>query len=102
MNTAQAFRPRGLVNALGGRDDKDAFRVGLVGAGEMGTDLITHFRLIRGMNLVALCDHSVPKAKQAVATAYADQDAAKVVSNVSALHRANESGHVAFVLMLRS
>ncbi len=71
------------------------FRIGLVGCGEMGTDLMAHFRRIRGMDLVAVCDRSPQKALSSVTQIYGEDDRARMVSRPEALSEAITGNQVA-------
>lgn len=70
-------------------------RIGLVGAGEMGTDIIAAVAHMEGLEVGAIAELSVDAATTAVATALGVDDRARTVSSDDALSRAMEAGHVA-------
>ena len=76
---------RGLAADLAAREEAGRpIRVGIIGCGEMGTDLVTQIARMKGLRVAAIADHgSVPKLIRAAggriwSCHYADLDAAKV------------------------
>lgn len=70
-------------------------RIGLIGAGEMGTDIVTQVARMPGIEVGALSARRLPNTFKAVRTAYGDEDNAKEASTESAMTSAIESGKIA-------
>lgn len=69
--------------------------VGLIGAGEMGTDLILQIGRMRGMRVGAVAVRNIENALKAVEIAYGDREMAMVCENDAAISRAIEMGKIA-------
>src|SRR5690606_31989579 len=68
----------GLARELAEREDAGRpVRIGLVGCGEMGTDIVTQVSRMRGIRVTAIAETDPDKAMQAVAIAGLPQDAAR-------------------------
>lgn len=70
-------------------------RIGLIGAGEMGTDIVTQVARMPGIEVGALSARRLPNTFKAVRTAYGDDDNAQEVNTESAMTSAIESGKIA-------
>jgi predicted homoserine dehydrogenase-like protein len=86
MNIAEGLRKR----AAEGRP----VRVGLIGAGEMGTDIVTQVGLMPGIEIAALAEVRIDQALKAFDIAGA-KDAGVVCENARQVEQAIESGHAA-------
>jgi len=76
--------------------DKGPITVGLVGAGQMGTDLIVQIALMQGIRIGAICVRTRPQNAIAAALSAGHQpDELVEVSNTSAIDRAIEAGRIA-------
>jgi len=69
--------------------------IGLIGAGEMGTDLIMQVARMRGLRIGAVAVRNVANALKAVEIAYGDRDNAIVCENNKAITKAIEMGKIA-------
>lgn len=69
--------------------------IGLIGAGEMGTDLIMQVARMRGLRIGAVAVRNAENALKAVQIAYGDRDNAVVCENDAAITRAIEMGKIA-------
>ena len=63
-------------------------RIGLIGSGMMGTDIVTQVLQMRGIVVAAIADIHVPAAVAALASAGHDADAHRIVDSASALEQA--------------
>ncbi len=70
-------------------------RIGLIGAGEMGTDIVTQVARMPGIEVGALSARRLPNTFKAVRTAYGDDDNAREAETESAMTAAIESGKIA-------
>ncbi|KAB0571632.1 MULTISPECIES: 1-deoxy-D-ribulose 5-phosphate reductoisomerase [Brucella] len=70
-------------------------RIGLIGAGEMGTDIVTQVARMPGIEVGALSARRLPNTFKAVRTAYGDDDNAREANSESAMTSAIESGKIA-------
>ncbi|HRE21924.1 MAG TPA: homoserine dehydrogenase [Rhabdaerophilum sp.] len=91
-----AIAARGLAAALAAREDAgQPIRVGIIGCGEMGTDLVTQIARMRGLRVGAIADRSGRNAQEAIRIAGQDADIGRVVDGLPALDRAIENGGIA-------
>jgi predicted homoserine dehydrogenase-like protein len=78
----------GLARDLAKRaDDNNPIRIGVIGSGEMGTDLVTQCMLMRGVEISAIATRRPHTALEATAIAYGDTShavEADTLSKVSA------------------
>ena len=93
MNT---FTPSGLAAdlqalALTGKP----IRIGLIGSGMMGTDIVTQVLQMKGIVVAAIADLNLPAALAALAAAGHDTDAHRTVSTASGLEEAIRSNRIA-------
>ncbi|WP_292898104.1 MULTISPECIES: NAD(P)H-dependent oxidoreductase [unclassified Nitratireductor] len=70
-------------------------RIGLVGSGEMGTDIVTRVAHMPGIEIGAISELNLPAASRAVDIAYQEEGHAKEVDSQSAMTTAMEGGKVA-------
>ncbi len=76
-------------------DQGKSIRVGIIGCGEMGTDLITAIAPMRGLDVVAVADRRLQGAPAAIKIAGYDADKGKICENQTAMSRAIESNEIA-------
>ncbi|MBN9076840.1 MAG: homoserine dehydrogenase [Rhizobiales bacterium] len=70
-------------------------RIGLIGAGEMGTDIVTQVARMQGLAVGAVADHKVRNVFHAAEIAYGEQGHVCEVENGADLDRAMEAGKIA-------
>ncbi|TIT48586.1 MAG: homoserine dehydrogenase [Mesorhizobium sp.] len=70
-------------------------RIGLIGSGEMGTDIVTRVAHMSGIEIGAISELNLPAASKAVDIAFQETGHAREVSNASAMTAAMEAGKVA-------
>lgn len=70
-------------------------RIGLIGSGEMGTDIVTHVAHMQGIEIGAISELNIPAATRAVEIAYREQGHSREVAKASELAAAMEAGKVA-------
>ena len=70
-------------------------RIGLVGAGEMGTDIVTRVAHMPGIRIGAIAELNLPAAVKAVEIACNGEDRAREVAKPDALNAAMESDKIA-------
>lgn len=88
----------GLAADLAAREEAgNPVRVCVIGAGEMGTDLVTAIRQMRGVEIAAIVDRSLTKAKPAMEIAGYDDDMGVVCETASAISKKYEQGHIPIV-----
>jgi|GEM_PF-2332165 len=86
----------GLARDLAARAETGKpIRIGLIGAGEMGTDIVTQVARMQGIEVGALSARRLPNTFKAVRTAYGDEDNAQETATQSAMTRAIEAGKIA-------
>ena len=86
----------GLAADLARRQaDGNPVRVGVIGAGEMGTDLVTQIARMDGIEIAAIVDRRGTNALAALDIAGIDRDYGRHVDSVSALDAAVHAGHMA-------
>jgi len=91
-------RPTGLAQALLERAASAApIRIGLIGSGEMGTDIVTRAAMMDGIEVSAIADIRPASAHKAVAIAFQQEGKSADVSSVDALNKIIESGKVGIV-----
>lgn len=79
------------AKAAGGRP----IRIGLVGAGEMGTDIVSRVSQMKGIEIGAISELKPGAAARSVEIAYGDADRVQDVSTADAANAAMEGGKVA-------
>jgi len=70
-------------------------RIGLVGCGEMGTDVITRVAHMKGIEVAAVSDRGLNKASKALEIAFGTDENGKIVESQSAMTSAIEAGKMA-------
>jgi predicted homoserine dehydrogenase-like protein len=86
----------GLARDLARRADEGRpIRIGVIGSGEMGTDLVTQGRLMRGIEVCAISTRRPHTAREAVAIAYGDDRLAEEAGTAAKLTAAIEAGKIA-------
>ncbi len=70
-------------------------RIGLVGAGEMGTDIVSRVAHMQGIEIGAISELNPQAAGRAVTIAYGDPDRARATDTTDALNAAIEAGRIA-------
>ena len=88
--------PTGLARDLQTRADRGKpIRIGLVGSGEMGTDIVTRVAHMPGMEIGAISELRLPSAAKAVDIAYREEGHWAEAKNADSLNRAIEQGKIA-------
>lgn len=86
----------GLAKDLASRAESGRpVRIGLVGAGEMGTDIVTRVAHMPGIRIGAIAELNLPAAVKAVEIACNGEDRAREVARPDALNAAMESDRIA-------
>ena len=86
----------GLARDLKKREDSGKpIRIGLVGCGEMGTDLLTGVAHMDGIEVAAVSTRTPERVLDAAKIAYDETGHAKEVSNASEMTAAIEEGKIA-------
>lgn len=107
IRQAPGIAARGLAADLAAREQSgQLIRVGVIGCGEMGTDLVTQIARMQGMRIGAIVDRSGTNAQEAIRIARLPADLGMPVDGLPALDRAIEAGKIAIIddahTMLRS
>ncbi|MEO8856749.1 MAG: homoserine dehydrogenase [Burkholderiaceae bacterium] len=90
------FTPSGLAADLQALElSGKPIRIGLIGSGMMGTDIVTQVLQMKGIVVAAIADLNVPAAVAALAEAGHDSDAHRVVNTASAMEQAIRSRRIA-------
>lgn len=86
----------GLAKDLAARAETGRpVRIGLIGAGEMGTDIVSRVAHMRGIEIGAISELNPQAAGRSVSIAYGDTDRAVATDTTDALNAAIESGRIA-------
>ncbi len=86
----------GLAKDLAARAETGRpVRIGLVGAGEMGTDIVSRVAHMQGIVIGAISELNPQAAGRSVTIAYGDPDRAVATDTIDALNAAIESGRIA-------
>jgi len=86
----------GLAKDLAARAETGKpVRIGLVGAGEMGTDIVSRVAHMRGIEIGAISELNPQAAGRAVTIAYGDPDRAMATETTDSLNAAIEAGRIA-------
>jgi predicted homoserine dehydrogenase-like protein len=72
-------------------------RVGVIGSGEMGTDLVTQGSLMQGIDICAIATRRPHTAREALTIAYGDDRRGVEAGSPAAANAAIEAGHTAIV-----
>ncbi|AGI74221.1 hypothetical protein OA238_c43250 [Octadecabacter arcticus 238] len=88
----------GLAKELEARAESGKpIRIGLIGSGEMGTDIVTRASLMSGIEVAAIADVRVENATKAVEIAFGGEGYSKEAQTTDGLNAAIESGKVGVV-----
>ena len=88
----------GLAKELQARAESGKpIRIGLIGSGEMGTDIVTRASLMSGINVAAIADVKVENATKAVEIAFGDEGFSTVAHTTDGLNAVIEDGKVGVV-----
>ena len=88
----------GLARDLAQRADEGRpVRIGLVGCGEMGTDIVTQVAQMRGIEVAAIVDTRGERAREAVAIAQRPAESAGDAQSAQAMTALIEAGRTAIV-----
>lgn len=86
----------GIARDLAARNETESpIRIGVIGSGEMGTDLVTQGMLMQGLQIAAIATRRPHTALDAMVIAYGDSEHGKEVSTRSAMTLAIEDGKTA-------
>ena len=86
----------GLARDLKLREDSGKpIRIGLVGSGEMGTDIVTRVAHMPGIKIGAISELNLPAADRAVEIAFQEGGHAQNATTLDGLNRAMQDGKVA-------
>lgn len=98
MRQAPAIAARGLAADLARREAEGRpIRVGVIGCGEMGTDLVTQIARMQGMRIGAIVDRSGRNAQEAIRIARLPVELGLPVDGLPALERAIEAGKIGII-----
>ncbi len=93
---ASNVAPTGLARDLQMRAASGApIRIGLIGCGEMGTDIVTRAAMMDGIEVAAIVDTRHDRAHRAVEIAFGEKGRSKDATSTDALNAAIESGMAA-------
>ena len=96
MTSIPAIHLTGLARDLARRADEGRpVRIGVIGSGEMGTDLVTQCMLMTGVELVAMSTRRPHTAREAVRIAYGDEGQAAEADTEAKATAAIEAGRLA-------
>jgi len=70
-------------------------RIGLVGCGEMGTDVVTRVAHMKGIEVAAVSDRAIENPLKAMEIAFGDRTKGKVAGTAGEITRAIEAGNIA-------
>lgn len=88
----------GLARELENRAINDKpIRIGLIGSGEMGTDIVTRASLMSGIEVAAIADVREANATRAVDIAFGASGHSKIAKTTDELNAAIENGNVGVV-----
>ncbi|CDX40679.1 SAF domain protein [Mesorhizobium plurifarium] len=86
----------GLARDLARRAAEDRpVRIGVIGSGEMGTDLVTQGMLMPGISITAISTRRPHTAREAIRIAYGDEATAVEAETASKVTQAIEAGRIA-------
>ena len=88
--------PTGLARSLEiAEDSGKPVRIGLIGCGEMGTDIVTRTMMMKGITVAAIADHNPARGLKALKIATSRDNLGTRTSTTDSLNTAIESGQVA-------
>lgn len=86
----------GLAKDLAARADTGKpVRIGLIGSGEMGTDIVTRAAMMDGVDVAAIAELNLPAAHKAVEMSYQEPGHSQEAATTDAINAAIESGKTA-------
>ena len=86
----------GLARDLARRAEEGRpVRIGVIGSGEMGTDLVTQTMLMKGVEVCAISTRRPHTARDAIRIAYGDEAKAQEADAPSKVTAAIEAGKIA-------
>ena len=87
----------GLARDLAARQEAGCpVRIGLIGSGEMGSDIVTRTAMMDGIEVAAIAEVNIPAAQKAVAIANSSsKQTGQIVKSTDALNKAIEQGKTA-------
>ena len=86
----------GLARDLAARADAGKpVRIGLIGSGEMGTDIVTRAAMMDGVEVAAISEINLPAAHEAVEIAYRTDGQSAEAANAERVNATIEAGKVA-------
>ncbi len=86
----------GIARDLAARaEDGKTIRIGVIGAGEMGTDLVTQCMLMQGVEISVIAARRPFTAMDAITLAYGDNARRRQVNNRKAMSEALDMGKIA-------
>jgi predicted homoserine dehydrogenase-like protein len=86
----------GLAKDLAKRAESGKpIRIGLIGSGEMGTDIVSRVAHMRGIEVGAICERRPGSAHKAINIAYGNADRAADATSADAANSAMETGMIA-------
>ncbi len=86
----------GLAKDLAERaDGGKPIRIGLVGSGEMGTDVVTRVAHMQGIEIAAIANLDIDAARKAVEIAHGEGNFCAATSSIPAMTKTIESGKIA-------
>lgn len=95
-DTAVNVAPLGLAKDLGARAQAGRpVRIGLIGAGEMGTDIVSQVAPMTGVEIGAICEMDLTHAIRAVDIAFQDTGHDREVTGTDRLNDAIRAGKIA-------
>jgi predicted homoserine dehydrogenase-like protein len=77
------------------KNENKPIRLGIIGAGEMGTDLVTQVMLMEGIEIAAVTARRLHTAFDAIKIAYGDDSKGQEVNSKSQMSNALENGKIA-------
>lgn len=88
--------PTGLARDLEAREEAGKpIRIGIIGSGEMGTDLITQATLMRGIRVAAIATRRPHTALEAMTIAYGEEGHGREADSPAAASRVISEGRIA-------
>ncbi len=88
----------GLARDLAEREKSGKpIRIGLIGSGEMGTDIVSRVAQMQGIRIGAIAERRQGAARRAVEIAYQEDGHSTEAASASAMSKAMEAGKVAIV-----
>ncbi|MCY3675868.1 MAG: homoserine dehydrogenase, partial [Rhodobacteraceae bacterium] len=77
------------------QEENNPVRIGLIGCGEMGTDIVVRTAHMDGVSVVAIADHKTKAGIAALNYAYNSEVPSKIATSASEINRIIENGSVA-------